>query len=75
MEIYTKLSPGLKQKKLKMKRKQLEEKQKKKTLIQLPEQADTSSTSKLLKLSLLMLSVRHHLRVAHNTGRVEEKES
>lgn len=48
---------------------------KKKPLIQLLEQANSSSTSKLLKLSLLMLSERHHLRVAQNTGRVEEEES
>lgn len=58
-----------------MKRKQLEERRRKKTLIQLLEQADACSTSKLLKLWLLMLSVRHPLRVAHNTGRVEEQES
>lgn len=78
-EIYTKyLSPGPKQKKTEEKTKDEEKtawRERKKTLIQLLEQANSSSTSKLLKLSLLMLSERHHLRVAQNTGRVEEKES
>lgn len=82
-EIYTEdTSPGLKQKRKQKKEKTRKEKlswsennlkRKKKALTQLLEQADTSSTSQLLKLSLLML--RHHLRVAHNAGRVEEKKS